>query len=164
MEMSISWEDSYLGKLRKEVGSRMLIAPAVRAVIQDAEERILFVKRKDNGEWVMPAGGLELHESIMDCLIREVKEETGLELISAKPIAMYTGPNYEYTNGYGDKNKMFAVVFLVEQWSGQLLEETDETSHAQFFALDELPPIPNLYLETIEDLEKYQKYEQIILK
>ncbi|GIN73142.1 ADP-ribose pyrophosphatase [Bacillus sp. J14TS2] len=162
--MYIAWEDSYLGGLREKIGHQMIIAPAARAIIQNEEGKILFVKRKDNGKWVMPAGGLELHESIYDCLKREVKEEAGIDVISAKPIAMYTGPDYEYTNGYGDDNKMFAIVFLVEEWSGKILKETDETLDAQFFSLDDLPEIPSLYRETIEDLRIFNLNGQIILK
>lgn len=162
--MAIGWEDSYVGHLRKKVGHQMLIAPAARAIIEDDAGRLLFVKRSDNGAWVMPAGGMELHESIYDCLKREVKEETGLEVLSAKPIAMYTGSDYEYTNSYGDENKMFSIVFLVEQWSGQLLMKTNETTNANFFALEELPEIPKLYLETIEDLLAYRQHNQVILK
>ncbi|MDF2719017.1 MAG: hydrolase [Paenibacillus sp.] len=162
--MGITWEESYLGQLRKIVGHRMLIAPAARAIIQDEKERILLVKRSDNGAWVMPAGGMELHESILDCLKREVKEETGLNVLSAKLIALYTGPKYEYTNGYGDENKMFSSVFLVDQWSGQIIEETDETTDARFFAIDELPEIPELYRETIQDLMIYKDTNQVVLK
>jgi len=162
--MSIAWEDSYVGKLRKMVGHQMIISPAARAIIQDKEGRILLVKRRDNGAWVMPAGGLELHESIFDCLKREVQEETGLNVISAKPIALYTEPKYEYTNGYGDDNKMFAVVFLVEEWTGNILQKTDETSDAKFFSLDDLPEIPDLYRETIEDMKNYQLNGQLIIK
>jgi len=162
--MSITWENSYLGGLRKKVGPQMIIAPAARAIIQNEKEEILFVKRRDNDAWVMPAGGLELHETIFDCLKREVKEETGLDVISAKPIAMYTGPKYEYTNGYGDENKMFAVVFLIEEWTGNVLQETDETYDAKFFSINNLPDIPNLYLETIEDLEIYKLNGTVILK
>lgn len=162
--MSIAWEDSYLGRLRKKVGSQMIIAPAARAIIQNEKGEILFVRRRDNDAWVMPAGGLELHESIFDCLKREVKEETGLDVISAKSIAMYTRPKYEYTNGYGDENKMFAVVFLVEEWSGKILKETDETYDAKFFSLHNLPDIPNLYRESIEDLENYKLNGNVILK
>lgn len=66
--MAIGWEDSYVGHLRKKVGHQMLIAPAARAIIEDDAGRLLFVKRSDNGAWVMPAGGMELHESIYDCL------------------------------------------------------------------------------------------------
>lgn len=112
----------------------------------------------------MPAGGMELHESIFDCLKREVKEETGLDVIYAKPIAIYSGPKYEYTNRYGDENKMFSIVFLVEEWTGQIIAETDETTNAKFFAIDELPEIPELYQETIEDLRNYRINNQIILK
>jgi ADP-ribose pyrophosphatase YjhB (NUDIX family) len=162
--MGIGWEESYVGQLRKIIGNRMLIAPAARAIIQDKEGKLLFVKRGDNGAWVMPAGGMELHESILDCVKREVKEETGLDVISATPIALYTGPKYEYTNQYGDENKMFSVVFLVEEWTGELMTETDETTNAEFFAIDDLPNIPNLYRETIDDLISYRTNGRIVVK
>jgi hypothetical protein len=67
-------------------------------------------------------------------------------------------------NGYGDENKMFSVVFLVDEWSGQIIEETDETTNAKFFAIDELPEIPELYRETINDLKTYKEINQVILK
>ncbi|MEF3306061.1 NUDIX domain-containing protein [Paenibacillus sp. GYB003] len=162
--MGIGWEQSYLGQLRKLVGHRMLIAPGARAIVRDREGRILFVKRRDNGAWAMPAGGLELHESILGCVKREVKEETGLDVVSAKPIALYTDPRFEYTNGYGDENKLFSVVFLIEEWSGELLTETDETTDAAFFALDALPDIPPLYRETIEDWQTYAASGEIVVK
>ena len=153
--MSIPWEDSYLGQLRKVVGNRKLIAPVARAVIRDRDGRILFVRRSDNGAWVMPAGGLELGESILDCLKREVREETGLEVTAATPIAIYSEPRFEYTNKYGAENKILSIVFLVEDWVGELLTGTDETTDARFFRLDELPDIPELYRETLEDLKNY---------
>lgn len=162
--MTIQWEDSYLGQLRQLVGNRMLIAPGARAIVQDEDERILFVRRRDNGAWVMPAGGMELHESIWDCLKREVKEETGLDVIEAIPIALYTGPKYEYINMYGDENKLFSVVFLVTAWGGDLTAATDETTDAKFFAVEDLPAIPSLYRETIEDLDAFRKTGRMILK
>ncbi|GIP39439.1 phosphohydrolase [Paenibacillus sp. J31TS4] len=162
--MSIRWEDSYLGQLRQQVGSRMLIAPAVRAVIENREGELLLVKRRDNGEWVMPAGGLELHESIMDCLKREVKEETGLNVLTAQLFALYTEPRFEYTNGYGDANKLFSCVFLVTEWDGALLRETDETTDAAFFPPDRLPELPALYRETLADRNRFRLEGDVIVK
>ena len=70
-----NYEESYLGQIRKLIGKQKLIITAARAVIRDREDRILFIPRRDNGLWGMPAGGQELDESIWDCLKREVKEE-----------------------------------------------------------------------------------------
>lgn len=64
--MSIQWEHSYMGQLRKLVGHRLLIAPGVRAIIQERAGRTLLIRRSDNGVWAMPAGGLEPGESAMD--------------------------------------------------------------------------------------------------
>src|SRR5579885_2578787 len=79
------FEESYLGQLRKLVGSRTLICPGVRAVIRDEQGHLLLIQRRDNGIWGMPAGSIELNESILDCLKREVWEETGLEVQEVTP-------------------------------------------------------------------------------
>lgn len=149
------FDESYLGRLRKLVGNQRLITPAARAVIRDGEGRVLLVRRSDNGQWVMPAGSMELGESVMDCLRREVKEETGLDVLAASVIAIYSEPRFAFTNAYGGEHQMFAVVFLVEHWTGALSTQTDETTDARFFALDDLPELPEVYQETLRDLESY---------
>jgi len=160
--MTIQFDDSYLGRLRKAVGKQKIIAIGARAIIQDKVGRVLFVRRSDNNAWVMPAGSIELNESILDCLKREVKEETGLEVINATVIAIYSDPRYSFVTEYGDPYQMFAVVFLVNEWQGTLLSNTDETTDARFFGMDELPEIPKLYRETLEDLQTFNG--QVILK
>ena len=89
----MSFEDSYVGQLRRLVGNRKLITPAVSAIIRDGEERILFIRRRDNDEWAMPAGMMELDETVYDCLRREVGEETGLDVRSATLISVKSGPS-----------------------------------------------------------------------
>lgn len=158
----LNFEQSYVGQLRKLVGKRKIITPAARAVIFNAQGQLLLVKRSDNGEWVMPAGSIELGESIYDCLKREVWEEAGLEVITARPIAIYTDPRYCFTNAFGAEHQMFTLVFLVEEWTGEVLRETDETVDAHFFDLDALPPIPALFQETLEDVKAFNG--ELILK
>ncbi len=161
----LPFEESYLGQLRKLVGSRMLISPGARAIIRDERGQILLIRRSDNGSWGMPAGSLELHESILDCLKREVQEETGLHVLQATPIALYTEPRFAFTTSYGDQIQMFAVAFRVDSWEGNIVTSTDETTHAGFFALDELPTdLSALYRETLEDLGRYERTGQFILK
>ena len=73
-----SYEESYLGQLRKRIGRTKIITTACRAVIRDSQDRVLLIRRSDNQHWAMPAGTQELDETIFDCLKREVKEETGI--------------------------------------------------------------------------------------
>ncbi len=151
----VAFEDSYHGQLRKLMGNRQLILPSARAIIQDQQGRVLFVRRSDNAAWVMPAGSLELGESIMDCLKREVHEETGLEVIGATPIAIYSEPRFAFTNAYGGQHQMLSIVFRVDQWRGTLTTTTNETSDARFFAVNDLPEIPAVYQETLADLQQF---------
>ena len=146
------------------IGKRKIFAITARAIIQDGDGRILFVRRSDNSEWVMPAGSIELEESIYDCVKREVYEETGLTVSAAVPFAIYSDPRFSFVTAYGDPYQMFSVVFLVEEWTGNLKSETDETIDARFFPVDELPPIPALYQETLADLAHYRETGQFILK
>jgi len=87
--------------LRKLVGPRTLISPGARAIIRDKQGDVLLVRRSDNGTWSMPAGSMELNESILNCLMREVWEETGLEVLEATPIALYTEPRFAFTTAFG---------------------------------------------------------------
>lgn len=152
---SLPYEESYVGTLRRHVGDQRLITPGPRAVLVNEAGDVLLVRRADDDTWVMPAGGLELGESIGDALVREVREETGLVVESATPIALYTGPQYWFTNSYGGHHQMFAVVFRVDRWSGSLLAETNETRDARFFPRSALPPLRDVYQETLADLDAF---------
>jgi 8-oxo-dGTP pyrophosphatase MutT (NUDIX family) len=152
----MSYHDSYYGRVRALTGSDIkLFHIGARAIVRDKDDRILFVKRSDNGDWVMPAGGIELGESIFDCCKREVKEESGLDVVSALPIKIESDPKYDFVTSYGDPYQTFRVVFLVTEWTGSLLRQTDETVDAQFFSRDALPDIPDIYHETLADLDSF---------
>jgi 8-oxo-dGTP diphosphatase len=62
------------------------IVVAVGAVIVDDKDRVLLVKHVPErngfwqGKWICPGGTLELGESIVEGIIREVKEETNLDI------------------------------------------------------------------------------------
>ena len=156
-----TYSDSYVGRIRRLVGKEKLIVVATRAVIHDHEGRVLFVRRTDNRRWVMPSGALELDETLFEGMQREVKEEAGLDVASATPMAIYCYPSS--ITAYGDPYYQITVQFLVNEWSGVLLSETDETTEARFFEIDMLPEdIASHYQEELADLQKYDG--QFILK
>ncbi|MBP1989612.1 ADP-ribose pyrophosphatase YjhB (NUDIX family) [Paenibacillus eucommiae] len=50
------------------------------AVCVNDKKQILMIQGKDLVEWAVPSGGLEENESLEDCCVREVKEETGYDV------------------------------------------------------------------------------------
>ncbi|GIP31681.1 NUDIX domain-containing protein [Paenibacillus sp. J2TS4] len=161
----LSWEESYLGKIRKSMGDHKLINIGCRGIVMDEEGGILLVQRKDNNKWVMPAGSMELNESVFDGLKREVWEETGLKVQEAELIAIYSDPNKYSYESWGFEYQMLSFVFYVTQWAGTLESATEETIDARFFKHDELASIdiPPLYIETLQDLQKYKKTRKVIV-
>ena len=157
-----SWEESYLGQLRQLVGSRRLLTPGVRAFIADDRGRLLFIRRRDNCLWALPAGAMELGETVFDALKREVKEETGIDVLSATLIAIYSGPRFAGRDAWGNDYQLLAFQFRVDQWSGSLIRETDETIDAGFFSEDEQPDAHEQYRDAFEDLKRFTG--EVILK
>lgn len=154
--------DSYIGRIRVKYGSGLIIEPGVRIVVRTSTGKILLVKRADKKGWGIPAGNVELDESIVEAARREVFEETGLSVGSLKPFAYYSDPVYQLECANGEKVQQYTMAFLTEDFSGQLLKSTDEISDAGFFFFNSLPDLGDTCVETIQDLFRYQG--SIILK
>ena len=63
------------------------------AIFDDSGEKVLLIKRRDNGNWEPPGGVLELEETIEDGLRREVREETGAEIEVGPLTGVYKNMN-----------------------------------------------------------------------
>ena len=152
MKNSPGFEASYLGQLRALVGNRMLITPGASALIRDDKGQILLIQRSDNLEWAIPGGSMELGHSVYDTLVREVCEETGLEVISATLFAIYSEPRFAFKNAYGNEHQPVRFSFRVDEWRGTLVTETDESVDARFFSADQ---VPDRYQEALSDLATF---------
>ena len=146
-----SWEESYLGQLRKSMGNRTLLIPSTRAVVYGSEKRVVLVRRRDNGLWVFPGGFMELGESVLESVQREVREETGLHVVSATLVAIHSAPRFAFTNVYGGHHQTFNLIFRVDEWTGNLVRETDETFDARAFTMDDLPDVVEYEREVMND-------------
>lgn len=103
---------------------------SVAGVIVNDEGQVLLIRRRDNGHWEPPGGVLEISESILDGLRREVLEETGLRI---EPVAL-TGVYKNMDLG------VVALVFRCRQVSGQPVtnHEVDDFRLATRSELDSL--------------------------
>ncbi|WP_229073733.1 NUDIX domain-containing protein [Actinoplanes sp. DH11] len=109
-----------------------------RAVLRDPDGRVLLIRRSDNGRWALPAGTMELGQNLHECAVREVYEETGLTAHRITPFAIYSG-GHVTVSAYGHPYQHVSLAVRVDEWSGDLLRETDETTDAAFHMPGALP-------------------------
>jgi 8-oxo-dGTP diphosphatase len=108
-------------------------APASAVAITD-DGRIVLVKRKFEpyeGMWCLPAGFIEVDEHPEETAVREVFEETGLEIKITDLYAIYSGNDDPRTT-------VILVVYRADYVSGEL-RPGDDASEAQWFDLDSTP-------------------------
>ena len=77
-------------------------AGAVPVIIKDKEDNYLFVKRKYDplkGTLDLPGGFIDFGETAENCAVREVKEETGIDIQEKDLKFLFSVPNYyNYSN------------------------------------------------------------------
>ncbi|MDH2429276.1 NUDIX domain-containing protein [Sphaerisporangium sp. TRM90804] len=100
---------------------------SVAGVIIDDQGRALLTQRRDNGHWEAPGGILERNEDIITGLVREVREETGLDI---DPVTL-TGVYKNMTRN------IVALVFRCKVIGGQLTE-TDEARSFRWVTPDDV--------------------------
>lgn len=98
------------------------------------EDKILLVK-ESNGTWSLPGGWVDVDLSVKENVIKEVKEEAGLDVIAGKVIAVqdrekHNLPIYAYK---------VCKIFILCTVIGGKFQKNMETTESNYFKLDELP-------------------------
>lgn len=124
----------------------------VFAIITDEEDRILLCLRHDYDIRNLPGWGLESGESPREGVLREVKEETGLDAEVTRLVGLYSKP---------DKDEMVFLFTCNVIWGELTLNE--EAKDIQYFLHNALPEhtVPK-QIERIEDY--FSSHNQTILK
>ena len=133
----------------------VLLQDGAAAIIVNENGQILLQSRADNERWGLPGGCQELGERFEDTVIREIKEETNLDIKeeNLELIAIVSGNSRrnEYPNGDVVINN--TALYCVRNYSGNLKWDSESKS-MKFFDLDNLPTNQN----DPDLIEIYKKY------
>lgn len=133
---------TYLSDLRASIGHGLLLLPSVTALIFDDRRRILLLRHSEGGVWVAPGGSVEPHERPADALVREVWEETGLDVEPVRVAGVYGGPEFEVRYRNGDRVSYFTVAFECRVLGGTARADGVETLEAGYFSREEALELP----------------------
>ncbi|KHF38207.1 NUDIX domain-containing protein [Halalkalibacter okhensis] len=112
----------------------------VAVIILNEENHVLLQKRSDVGLWGIPSGHIEIGETVSEAALREVKEETNLDIRIKKLIGVYSDPSSQvFTYPNGKVVHFITTCFLAEITGGELRCNSSESLEIKFFEQQKLP-------------------------
>lgn len=105
------------------------IVPAVTVAVLN-EGSVLLVHRTDNGKWALPGGAVELGESVPDTAVREVREETGVEIEVDGIVGIFSDPRHVIAYDDGEVRQQFAICLRAKAVGGRLQNDSESTEVA----------------------------------
>jgi len=133
----------FILQLREKIGQDLLWLPGATAVVLDDNNRVLLGRRADNGIWTLITGTLEPGEQPAVGIVREVFEETGVVAEVEHLAEVFAGGPMEFVNG--DQAQFLTLNFRCRYISGEARVNDDESSEVGWFALDDLPELPDYH-------------------
>lgn len=99
--------------------------------------KVLLIKRgiePFKGMWAFPGGFMLMHETAEECAIRELKEETGLELKSVKQLGAFSGI-------HRDPRERVVTIAFYALAAKTVIRGGDDAADACWFAIDDIPQL-----------------------
>lgn len=131
---------NYIKKLRQSIGHEPIILCSCGCLIFNNQRQVLLQKRSDDNLWGNPGGTMELGETIYDTIIREIKEETNLNIKkeNLKIFNIYSGEEQHHIYPNKDEAYFVNIIFETDVIEGDLLKDS-ESKELKFFDISELP-------------------------
>jgi len=112
---------------------------AVGVIVRDVRGRILLERREDCGLWGLLGGRMDFGESAEQTAIREVREETGLEIVVERFVGLYSDPRHGHLS-YPNGDVVQAIVVVVEaSVRGGEITASHESLELVYFETNALP-------------------------
>lgn len=136
----------------ERIGRQGEVRCGVAALITDEADRVLLTRRSDNGRWCLPGGHVDAGENVAEACVREVLEETGLDVLPLKLIGVYSTPDALVIYPDGNKAQFVSLCFEVRVLGGELAL-SEETTEFGYYTMDQIRSMDVLetHLPRIED-------------
>lgn len=128
----------YISNIRKKVGYEPLIGVGATILIFNEKNELLLNLRSNTRNWGIPGGLKELNETIEECAIREVKEETNLALYDLNLLAVLSREEFYFKYPNNDELDCVITLFEARNYEGTLKINDNESTELKFFSLDNL--------------------------
>ncbi|MFJ8578505.1 NUDIX hydrolase [Micromonospora sp. NPDC093277] len=124
------------------------VVPSVVAAVRNQRGELLMIHRTDNNLWALPGGGHDLGESISDTVVREVREETGIDVEVTGVVGIYTNPRHVVAYDDGEVRQQFSICFTARPVGGEPTTSTEsrEVRWVDPTELDKLDIHPSMRL------------------
>ena len=118
----------------------VLLQDGAAAIIENDKGQILLQSRADRNKWGLPGGCQEIGESFKETIIREIKEETNLDvkMSDLDIIDIVSGSSRKNSYPNGDVVYNNTVLYLIKNYTG-ILKWNKESKEMKFFDIDDLP-------------------------
>jgi ADP-ribose pyrophosphatase YjhB (NUDIX family) len=131
--------DEWITTVGEGVGGYITPRVAVAAVVGNEDGELLLTQRADSGIWLYPVGWADVGYSPSEVAIKEVLEETGIEVEPVSLIAVLDGLRLGFAH-----LPLYSLVFHCRMVGGELAGHPLETRQVGFFPRDRLPqPLAN---------------------
>ena len=143
--------------------TKITLFPAVNAVIQDAQGRVLLTLRSDKvrepGVWCLPGGHFDPGETWADAAAREVREEVGLVVREPRLLGIYSDPALNvvpHSRAPGGWGQFVAAVFVYTTYEGDVVPN-EEVAEFGWFAPGKYPePLQRSHRVRLADWEAFR--------
>ncbi|WP_280426127.1 NUDIX domain-containing protein [Nocardia carnea] len=117
------------------------LVPGGSALIVDESGAVLMQRRSDSGNWSFPGGTMEIGETLEQCVIRETKEETGLDIEITGILGIYTDPDHVIAYADGEVRQEFNITFY-GRVTGGVISVSAESTEVAFLNPAQLHTLP----------------------
>ncbi|HUF13790.1 MAG TPA: NUDIX domain-containing protein [Longimicrobiales bacterium] len=128
----------YILQLREKVGHDLLVLPSVTILLFDDDQRLLLVRHHNRGLWVAPGGMVEPDEDPAVTARREMREETGIEVVLVRMLGVFGGPEFRVRYQNGDEVGYVMAVYEARSSGGRPRPDQVETLDIGFFSREQI--------------------------
>jgi ADP-ribose pyrophosphatase YjhB (NUDIX family) len=124
----------WLGVVGKGVPGYVTPKVAVGAAVGNDEGELLLIQRADSGIWLYPTGWCDVGYSAAEVVVKEVEEETGIDVEPVRLIAVLDGLRLGFT-----RVPLYSLLFYCRAVGGTLTPHPLECSDVGWFTRDTMP-------------------------